>query len=65
MGEPLREAQRAGLIRPDVDITMVIATLFTSIAGLIVIAKDRPDDDHLEQLTNLLIRGCEIPGVKG
>ena len=65
MGEPLRVAQRAGSIRPDVDIKIVISTLFTSIAGLIVMAKDRPDDAHLEQLTNLLIRGCEIPEVKG
>jgi AcrR family transcriptional regulator len=65
MGEPLRAAQRAGSIRPDVDVTVVIATLFTSIAGMIVMAKDRPDDAHLEQLTNLLIRGCEIPEAKG
>jgi AcrR family transcriptional regulator len=65
MGEPLRMAQLAGAIRPEVDISVVISTLFTTISGLIVIAKDRPDDAYLEQLTNLLIRGCEIPAVKG
>lgn len=64
MGEPLRAAQRAGMIRSEVDIVVVIATLFSSIAGLASIAKYRPDDSHLEQLANLLIRGCEAPDGK-
>jgi len=62
MAAPLRTAQLAGEIRPEVDTMVVISTLFTTISGLIVIAKDRPGDTYLEQLTNLLIRGCEIPG---
>ena len=59
MAEPLHKARQSGDIRPDIDPTMVIATLFTSIAGHIVIAKDVPSDDHLRQLVSILIAGCE------
>lgn len=59
MAEPLRDAQAAGAIRPDVDPIVVISTLFASIAGLIVIAKDVPSDAYLDQLADLLIAGCE------
>lgn len=59
IAEPLRAAQRVGDILPEVDTMVVISTLFTTIAGLIVIAKDRPSDEYLKQLTNLLITGCE------
>lgn len=61
MGEPLRAAQRAGAIRAEVDTVVVIATLFSSITGLTSIAKYQPDDSHLKQLADLLIRGCESP----
>lgn len=61
MAAPLRVAQHDGEIRPDVDTRVVIATLFTTIAGLIVIAKDQPSDEFLGQLTSLLIAGCEVP----
>lgn len=64
MAEPLRAAQEAGAIREDIDPIVVISTLFASIAGLIVIAKDVPSDAYLRQLTDVLIAGCEArPGV--
>lgn len=59
MAAPLHAAQASGSVRAGVDPTMVISTLFTSITGLIVIAKDVPDDDYLERLVELLISGCE------
>lgn len=61
---PLRPAQAAGQIRPEVDTLMVISTLFTTIAGLIVLAKDRPSDEYLRQLVDLLIAGAEARGSK-
>jgi hypothetical protein len=56
---PLLEAQRSGNIRPEINPILVISTLFTSIAGHIMLAKDVPTDDHLRQLVNLLVSGCE------
>lgn len=61
MAEPLRKAQESGEIRADIDPIIVISTLFTSIAGHIVIAKDVPTDEHLRQLVSLLISGCQAP----
>lgn len=61
MAEPLRKAQQSGEIRPDINPIIVISTLFTSIAGHIVIAKDVPSDDHLRQIVSLLISGCQAP----
>lgn len=58
MAAPLRAAQAVGAIREGVDTTTVIATLFTSITGLIVIAKDVPTDAYLCQLVELLVSGC-------
>ena len=63
MAEPLRKAQQSGEIRADIDPIIVISTLFTSIAGHIVIAKDVPSDDHLRQLVSLLISGCQAPAL--
>lgn len=59
MAEPLRAAQESGAIRPEVDPIVVISTLFASIAGLIVIAKDVPSDAHIDKIVDLLIAGCE------
>lgn len=59
MAEPLRAAQQQGEIRPGIDASVVISTLFTTIAGLTVIAKDSPSDEYLGQLVDLLIAGAE------
>lgn len=59
MAAPLRTAQQAGEIRSEIDPIIVISTLFTSIAGHIVIAKDVPSDQHLNQIVRMLISGCE------
>lgn len=56
---PLLEAQRSGSICPEINPILVISTLFTSIAGHIMLAKDVPTDDHLRQLVDLLVSGCE------
>ncbi|MCK0533259.1 MULTISPECIES: TetR/AcrR family transcriptional regulator [Sphingobium] len=56
---PLDVAKQEGKIRAEVNTLMVITTLFTSIAGLIVIAKDQPSDAYVRQLVDLLIAGCE------
>lgn len=58
MAAPLYLAQQAGDIRSEIDPVIVISTLFTSIAGHIVIAKDVPSDEHLNQLVSVLISGC-------
>lgn len=58
MAEPLRQAQAAGEIRPDIDPTLVISSIFTVITGLIVIAKQRPEDAYLKQLVDIQISGC-------
>ena len=60
MAAPLHEAQAEGRIRQDIDPNMVITMLFTSITGLIVIAKNVPTDDYLHRLVSLLIAGCEV-----
>lgn len=62
MATPLRTAQQGGEIRSEIDPIIVISTLFTSIAGHIVIAKDVPSDEHLNQIVGLLISGCEATG---
>ncbi len=59
MAAPLRAAQAAGEVRPGVNPTLVISTLFSSITALILIAKEAPSDRHLEQLVDLLIQGCD------
>ncbi|SLJ99193.1 TetR/AcrR family transcriptional regulator [Novosphingobium mathurense] len=59
MTEPLRAAQAAGQIRQGLDTSLVVSTLFTTIAGLIGFAKDMPSDEYLVQLVDLLIGGCE------
>lgn len=59
MAEPLHAAQQRGEIRPDRDVVLIIATLFTTISGSIVIAKDVPSDAYLRQLVDLLIAGAE------
>lgn len=59
VAKPLLAAREAGEIRPDIDPIIVISTLFTSIAGHIVIARDVPSDDHLRQIVSLLVSGCE------
>ena len=56
---PLDVAKQEGKIRAEVNTLMVITTLFTSIAGLIVIAKDHPSDAYVHHLVDLLIAGCE------
>lgn len=63
--QPLRAAQAAGHIRPDIDAIMVISTLFITIAGLIGFAKDTPSDEYLIQLVDLLISGCEVRNEQG
>lgn len=47
------------------DQILIISTLFESIAGLVVIAKDVPSDAHLRQLTDLLIAGFEARPPSG
>lgn len=59
MSAPLRVAQAKGEIRQDVDTSMLIATLFTTIAGLIGLAKETPTDDYLAGLVRLLVAGSE------
>lgn len=62
MAEPLRAAQQRGEIRPDMDVGLVIATLFTTVSGMILMAKDVPSDEYLRQLVDLLIAGAEARG---
>ena len=59
MVAPLALAQQKGEIRPEVDTLIVISTIFTTISGLIVMAKDHPSDAYVRQLVDLLIAGCE------
>ena len=61
MADPLRAAQAAGEVRPGVNPTLLISTLFSSITALILIAKQAPSDRHLQQVVDLLIQGCETP----
>ena len=63
MAEPLAAARQRGDIRREVDVGMVIATLFTTISGMILMAKDVPSDDYLRQLVDLLIAGAEARRV--
>lgn len=56
---PLIEAQKAGKIRPDANLRIVIASLFTTISGLIIVAKFKPTKQWLRDLVDHHIRACE------
>lgn len=57
----LRAAKARGEIRRDVDPSQVIVAITTIISGLIVLAKQVPDDAFLKRLVQIQIRGCAAP----
>lgn len=59
LASPLVAARAAGAIRAEVDTTMIISILFTSISGLILLAKHVPTDEYLHGLVDVLIAGCQ------
>lgn len=60
LAEPLRRAQSAGQIRPEVNPTTVIVTILTTITGLTVIAKQAPTEEFLQELVDVQIAGCKV-----
>jgi AcrR family transcriptional regulator len=63
LAEPIREAQKRGEVRADVDPLLVIEILTSAIVARITIAKLPPNDEVVEAIVRHLIWACTAPGA--